>query len=121
VRTLRKLSFHADGNSPLRGSSIAWLQVVVLAAGALFAWIFLPERAGSGETMPAERDLHGGCGRSSSALRYIPLARAWVKFPSLNGLKREMPYVSYADILYEGSMNVPQMKLLPEILYLTSN
>jgi chromate transporter len=42
------------------GSSIAWLQVVVLAAGALFGWIFLREKAGSGETMPAERDLYGG-------------------------------------------------------------
>jgi hypothetical protein len=47
--------------------------VVVLAAGALLAWMFLPERDGPGETMPAERNL--------------------------NGLKREMPYVSYADIL----------------------
>jgi chromate transporter len=42
------------------GSSIARLKVVVLAAGGLFGWIFLREKAVSGETMPAERGLHGG-------------------------------------------------------------
>jgi len=44
------------------GSSIAWLQVVGLTAGALFGWIFLREKAGSGETMPAERGAQ--CSRS---------------------------------------------------------
>jgi chromate transporter len=42
------------------GSSIAWLQVVVLAAGSLFGWVFLRQNAGSGEIRPAQRGLHGG-------------------------------------------------------------
>ena len=82
------------------GSSIAWLQVVVLAAGALFGWIFLREKAGSGEIMPAERGLHGGWfawsnhryvfssfSRPSSAFRYIPGALAPVgrRFLPLRG------------------------------------
>jgi chromate transporter len=42
------------------GSSIAWLQVVVLAAGAFFGWIFLRDKPRPGETMPAERNAHSG-------------------------------------------------------------
>src|SRR5271166_1027055 len=42
------------------GSSFAWLQVVVLAAGALFGWIFLRDKPRPGETMPAERSVHSG-------------------------------------------------------------
>jgi chromate transporter len=40
--------------------SIAWLQVVVLAAGALFGWISLRDKPRPGGTRPAERNLPGG-------------------------------------------------------------
>ena len=43
------------GASVVLGSSIASLQMVVIAVGALFGWIFLREKAGSGESIPTER------------------------------------------------------------------
>jgi chromate transporter len=42
------------------GFSMAWVQVVVLAAGASLGWIFLRAKTGINETMPTGRDLHGG-------------------------------------------------------------
>ena len=41
-------------------SSIPWLQVAVLAIGALFGWIFLREKEDAGETLHAGRGLLGG-------------------------------------------------------------
>jgi chromate transport protein ChrA len=42
------------------GSSIPWLQVVVIAVCALFGWIFLREKVGATETKPAEEGLRSG-------------------------------------------------------------
>jgi chromate transporter len=80
------------------GSSIAWLQVVVLAAGALFGWIFLREKAGSGETMPAERDLHGGWfAWANIALYFVLLAG----LPLLCAIFQER-WLQLADAFYRS-------------------
>jgi len=66
------------------GFSIAWVQVVVIAAGALFGRIFFRENAGSYKTMLAKKDLHGGWfARSNIALFltlliFLPVLSAWL-------------------------------------------
>ena len=80
------------------GSSIAWLQVVVLAAGALFGWIFLRENAGSGENMPAQRGLHGGWfAWVNIALYFLLLAG----LPLLSALFQEH-WLQLADAFYRS-------------------
>jgi chromate transporter len=80
------------------GSSIAWLQVVVLAAGALFGCIFLREKAGSGETMPAERGLHGGWfAWANIALYFLLLAG----LPLLSAIFQEY-WLRLADAFYRS-------------------
>jgi chromate transporter len=80
------------------GSSIAWLQVVVLAAGALFGWIFLRENAGSGEIMPAQRGLHGGWfAWANIALYFLLLAG----LPLLSALFQEH-WLQLADAFYRS-------------------
>ena len=57
------------------GSSIAWLQVVVIAAGAIFGWIFLREKTRADETVPAGKGLRGGWfAWSNIALYFLLLA-----------------------------------------------
>ncbi len=41
-------------------SPTSWLQLVVIAAGALFGWIFLREKEGTRDTLAVERGLLGG-------------------------------------------------------------
>ena len=80
------------------GSSIAWLQVVVLAAGALFGWIFLRGNAGSGEIMPAQRGLHGGWfAWANIALYFLLLAG----LPLLSALFQEH-WLQLADAFYRS-------------------
>jgi chromate transporter len=80
------------------GSSIAWLQVVVLAAGALFGWVFLQEKAGPGETVPAERDLHRGWfAWANIALYFVLLAG----LPLLCALFHER-WLQLADAFYRS-------------------
>ena len=56
------------------GSAIAWLQIVVIAAGALFGWIFFrEEKIGTGETTAAEGTLHGGWFAWSNIVLYFLL------------------------------------------------
>ena len=66
------------------GFSIAWVQIVVIAAGALFGRIFLQEKTGSEKTVFAEKGLHGGWfARTNIALFLIllmllPVLSAWL-------------------------------------------
>ena len=80
------------------GSSIAWLQVVVLAAGALFGWIFLRENAGSGEIMPAQRGLHGGWFAWANIALYLLLLAG---LPLLSALFQEH-WLQFADAFYRS-------------------
>jgi chromate transport protein ChrA len=78
------------------GSSSAWLQVVVLAAGALFGWIFLRENAG--EIMPAQRGLHGSWfAWANIALYFLLLAG----LPLLSALFQEH-WLQLADAFYRS-------------------
>ncbi len=65
------------GASVVLGSSIASLQVVVIAVGALFGWIFLREKAGSGESIPTERGLHFGWFAWSNIALYRKVFGLW--------------------------------------------
>jgi chromate transporter len=68
------------------GYSISWVQVVVIAAGALFGRIFLQEKTGSDKTAFAKQGLHGGWfARSNIALFLIllillPVLSAWLPY-----------------------------------------
>ena len=42
------------------GSSMAWLQIIVIGVGALLGWILFRTKTGLGETLPEEKGLHGG-------------------------------------------------------------
>jgi chromate transporter len=80
------------------GSSIAWLQVVVLAAGALFGWIFLRENAGLGEIMPEQSGLRGGWfAWANIALYFLLLA----VLPLLSALFQEH-WLQLADAFYRS-------------------
>jgi chromate transporter len=80
------------------GSSSAWLQVVVLAAGALFGWIFLRGNAGSGGIMPAQRGLHGNWfAWANIALYFLLLA----VLPLLSALFQEH-WLQLADAFYRS-------------------
>jgi chromate transporter len=66
------------------GFSTVWVQVAVIAAGALFGRIFFRERAESDKTMFAKKDLRGGWfARSNIVLFFIllillPTLSAWL-------------------------------------------
>jgi chromate transporter len=80
------------------GSSIAWLQLVVLAAGALFGWIFLRGNAGSGEIMPAQMGPHSGWfAWSNIALYFLLLAG----LPLLSAIFQEH-WLQLADAFYRS-------------------
>src|ERR1700693_3968891 len=80
------------------GSSIAWLQVVVIAAGALFGWIFLREKSGSGETAPAERNLHVGWFTWANIALYLLLLAG---LPLLSAIFQEH-WLQLADAFYRS-------------------
>jgi chromate transporter len=55
-----RLTFAIVAACVVLGSTVAWLQVLVIASGGLFGLIFLREKMEVGETTATERDLHGG-------------------------------------------------------------
>jgi len=80
------------------GASIPWVQVVVIAASALFGWIFFAEKAGSGESAPAESGLHAGWfAWSNIALYFLFLAG----LPLLSTVFREH-WLQLADAFYRS-------------------
>jgi chromate transporter len=80
------------------GSSIPWLQVVVIAVGALFGWIFLREKVGPTETKPAEEGLRSGWfAWSNIALYFLFLAG----LPLLSAVFREH-WLQLADAFYRS-------------------
>ncbi len=82
------------------GSQVAWLQVVVIATGALFGWIFLREKAGSNDNRPAENGngLHGGWFAWSNLAMYFLLLAG---LPLLSALFRER-WLQWADAFYRS-------------------
>src|ERR1700740_1210556 len=55
-----RLTFAIVAACVVLGSTVAWLQVLVIASGGLFGLIFLREKMEARETAATEKDLHGG-------------------------------------------------------------
>ncbi|MBV9643524.1 MAG: chromate efflux transporter [Verrucomicrobia bacterium] len=80
------------------GSSVAWLQQCVIAAGALFGWISLRENAGSGESLPVGRRLHGGWFAWSNIALYFLLLGG---LPLLSAVYQDH-WLQLADAFYHS-------------------
>ena len=80
------------------GSSVAWLQQCVIAAGALFGWISLRENAGSGESLPVGRLLHGGWFAWSNITLYFLLLGG---LPLLSAVYQDH-WLQLADAFYHS-------------------
>jgi chromate transporter len=80
------------------GSSFPWLQVVVIATGALFGWKFFREEAGSTKTVRRERRLQGGTPAWSSIALFFLLL---IGLPLLSA-KSHQHWLQWADAFYRS-------------------